>query len=439
MASKDIALSIKEVDRVGIVLAVVERRMKQSEAAERLGLSARQVRRLAARYERDGPGGLASRRPGRSPGNTIAEGTRAVIMARVRARYADFPPTLAREKLVEQDGYRLSKETLRKWMMAEGLWRAKARHEPRVHQTRERRARVGELVPIDGSPHDWFEGRAAKCSLIGFVDDATSRLLAARFWEAETTEAYMRTLREYLDRHGRPVALYSDRHSIFRVNRPDYEGDLTQFSRALETLQIQPIHAHSPQAKGRIERAFSTLQERLTRELRLRGIDGMEAANAWLPEYQADYNQRFGKAPREAGDAHRETGLKASELDWILCPHHVRKLTKNLTFKFRNGEYGIQGEGRGYRLRGAQVTVCESYDGQLRVLREGRELEARLLAAEPPAVPLDDDKSVNRTVEEALRKQRGGRPIKPAQDHPWNAMACAAARMAEVRQSQAGR
>ena len=174
-------------------------------------------------------------------------------MELVRKRYADFPPTLAHEKLTERHGYRLSVETLRGWLIEAGLWKL------RVHPPRERRSCVGELVQIDGSRHDWFEGRAERCSLLAFVDDATSRLLALRFWEAETTQAYMQTLREYLQQHGRPVALYSDKHSIFRVNRPDQEGEWTQFTRALKTLNIEPIHAHTPQAKGRVERAFQTL------------------------------------------------------------------------------------------------------------------------------------------------------------------------------------
>ena len=151
----------------------------------------------------------------------------------VRERYEDFAPTLAWEKLTEVHGYGVSVETLRKWMVAEGLWRSKKRPGARIHQSRPRRPALGELVQIDGSPHAWFEDRGRRCTLIVFIDDATSRLMALRFAEAETTEAYMRTLRGYLDQHGRPVALYSDKHSIFRVNQKDREGDLTQFTRVL--------------------------------------------------------------------------------------------------------------------------------------------------------------------------------------------------------------
>ena len=366
-----IAMSAQELDRVGVVMAVVEKRMRQREAAERLGVTQRQVKRLAARYRVAGVAGLASRRRGQRPNNAIAEAKRGAILELVQQRYADFPPTLAHEKLTEGHGYRLSVETLRGWLIEAGLWQPQARRRARLHPPRERRPCVGELVQIDGSPHDWFEGRAARCCLLAFVDDATSRLLALRFWEAETTQAYMQTLREYLQQHGRPVALYSDKHSIFRVNRPDREGEWTQFTRALKELDIEPIHAHTPQAKGRVERAFQTLQTRLPRELRLRGLDGIGAANAFLPHYRADYNARFGQAPRSEQDAHREVGRQAIELDRILCPQQVRRLSKNLTFKFQGSTYGIQGQGKGYRLRHAAVTLCAGYDGKLTVLYQG--------------------------------------------------------------------
>ena len=254
---------------------------------------------------------------------------------------------------MERHGLAVSRETLRKWMSEEGLWRPKGRRKARIHQSRPRRARVGELVQVDGSPHDWFEGRGPACTLIVFVDDATSRLLALRFFASETTEAYMETLRGHLAEHGRPVALYSDRYSVFRVNRKDGEDAPTQFTRALLTLDIEPIHASTPQAKGRVERANLTLQDRLAKEMRLRGIGGMEAANAYLPEFMADYNRRFAVAPREAEDAHRPVPHSAGELALILCEHHVRKLTKNLTFQFERREHQLTGEGKGYRLRGA--------------------------------------------------------------------------------------
>ena len=435
MASESITLTKKEADRLGILQAVAEGSMSRREAAARLGLGERQVRRLAERLAREGPRGLVSRSRGRRSGNAIPAATREAIMDRVRERYADFPPTLAREKLAERDGLRVSKETLRKWMAEDGLWRAKGRKKPAVHRTRQRRARVGELVQIDGSPHDWFEGRDGKCSLIAFVDDATSLLLAARFRPTETTEAYMRTLRAYIDMWGCPAALYSDRHSIFRINVPGKEGERTQFSRALDELGIEAVHAYSPQAKGRVERVFRTLQERLTRELRLEGVSGIEAANGFLEGYVVGHNARFAQEPREEGNGHREHGFESVELDRILCLRHERKLTRNLTFKFANREYGIQGEGKGYRLQGKEVTLREGWDGELTVLLGERELQARVLGEGRKAVPLEDSKTVNSAADRAAEKQRKGPKYKPAANHPWKVMARQAKELAEARRA----
>ena len=246
---------------------------------------------------------------------------------------------MAREKLVEVHGLRLSTETLRRWMIADGLWRAKERREIRVHQSRPRRECFGDLIQIDGSPHDWFEGRGPGCTLIVYMDDATSRLVACRFAAAETAEAYMEATRAHFVAHGRPVAYYSDRYGVFRVNKKGKEDELTQFSRALKTLDIAALHAHSPQAKGRVERANRTLQDRLVKEMRLRGIGDLAAGNAYLPEFMADFNRRFAVAPRNPEDAHRKVLHDAAELELIFCEHHSRKLTKNLTIRFECREY----------------------------------------------------------------------------------------------------
>ena len=391
-------LSMAEADRAVVIGQVAEKRLMQREAAERLGLSVRQVKRLLARYREGGPAGLVSGHRDKVSNNAMAAAVRRAAMELVRERYADFGPTFACEKLVEVHGHRLSVETLRKWMIAAGLWRAKARREVRVHQRRPRRACVGDLVQIDGSPHEWFEGRGPACTLIVYVDDATTRLLATGFFAGETTEAYMETTRAHLAAHGRPVAYYSDRCGVFRVNKKDREAEPTQFARALKTLDIEAIHAHSPQAKGRVERANRTLQDRLVKEMRLRGIDGMEAGNAYLGEFMADFNRRFAVAPRNPQDAHREVLHDAAELDLIFREHHGRKLTKNLTIRFECREYQVTGRGKGYRLRGAAVTVCKAFDGSVTVLRDGRELAVRLLAEGEEAVAVQDEKTVRRRV-----------------------------------------
>ena len=229
----------------------------------------------------------------------------------------------------------------------------------------------------------------------------------------------METTRAHLADRGRPVAYYSDRYSVFRVNKKDKEDQLTQFSRALRTLDIAAIHARSPQAKGRVERANKTLQDRLVKEMRLRGISDMAAGNAYLPEFMADFNRRFAVAPRNPEDAHRAVLHDARELDLILCEQHTRKLTKNLTIGFERREYQVTGRGKGYRLRGAEVTVCKGFDGSVTVLREGRALPGRLLAEGEEPIPVEDGKTVRGRVDAAKAEQRARPAYKPPPDHPW--------------------
>ena len=419
MAEEQITMSHKEADRLGVIRQVAEKQLRQKEAARQLDLSVRQIRRLVQRYRAEGPAGLVSRRRGKRPNNRINDALRQQILSLVRSRYADFGPTLACEKLAEYHDRKVSVETLRQWMIADGLWKPKARKQARIHQRRPRRPCRGELVQIDGSPHDWFEDRGPRCTLIVFIDDATSELMALRFAPAETTQAYMETLDGYLQQHGRPVALYSDKHSIFRVNHPDHEGELTQFTRALKTLDIEPIHANSPQAKGRVERANQTLQDRLVKELRLRGISDIESANAFLPEFIKGYNQRFAVPPQNPTDAHRPLLHSIEELALILCLHHSRTLSKNLTFQFKNREYQLQGQGKGYRLRGARVTLCEAFDGTVTVLHAGHTLDYRILATGEPPIPLDDEKSLHHSVDQAKARQQAKPKYKPPVDHPW--------------------
>jgi len=412
-------MSRKEVDRAGVIRLVVEKQFQQKEAARQLGLSVRQIKRLVRRYRAEGPAGLVSRHRGKHPNNRISDARRREILDLVRSRYADFGPTLACEKLAECHDHRISVETVRQWMIAEGLWKPRARKQARIHQRRPRRPCLGELVQIDGSPHDWFEGRGPHCTLIVFIDDATSALLALRFAPAETTQAYMETLDVHLRQHGRPVAFYSDKHSIFRVNHPQREGELTQFTRALKTLDIEPIHANTPQAKGRVERANQTLQDRLVKELRLRDIGDIDTANAFLPEFIQAYNRRFAVSPQNPTDAHRPLLHSPEELAQILCLHHTRTLSKNLTFQFKSSEYQLQGQGRGYRLRGARITLCEAFDGTVTVLYAGHRLDYRILVTGEPTAPLDDEKSVHHTVEQAKLRQRNKPNWKPRADHPW--------------------
>ena len=242
----------------------------------------------------------------------------------------------------------------------------------------------------------------------------------------------MKALRGCLDGHGRPVAVCSDKHGVFRVNHREREGELTQFGRALKTLDIEPIHAGSPQAKGRVERANGTLQDRLVKEMRLRGIDGMEAGNAFLPAFMADFNRRFAVEPLCPADAHRPVLHGAAELDLILSLHSTRKVSRSLTIQCRGRERQIQVKGQGYGLRGIRATVCEGFDGRVAILRDGRSFAFRVLAEGEATVAVEDEKSIRHAVDRVKVRQQVRPNWKPAPDHPWKRAArigaeCAAA------------
>lgn len=421
-----ITLSYQEIDRIGIIQMAINKRMTQREAADRLSLSLRQTKRLIQRYRNQGAPGLVSNLRGKRSNHVIADAVREQAIVLVKKHYYDFGPTFAHEKLCEQHAMTFSVETLRKWMIDAGVWQGKKRKKARIYQSRPRRSQRGELVQIDGSPHDWFEGRGPTCTLIVFIDDATSELLGLRFFPAETTQAYMETLAEVLDEYGRPVSLYSDKHSIFRINRIDKEAELTQFSRAAKTLDIALIHASTPQAKGRVERSNQTLQDRLVKEMRLRGIDDIDSANGFLPDFRRDYNARFAVPPSSSESAYRSVLHSKEELNLILSLHQTRTLSKNLTLQYKNKQYQLQGEGQGYRLRQAQVTVCEAFDGAVTLLFKGRLLAHKVLAVGEQAIPLADEKTINYQVDQAMTSQSLNTVKKPAPDHPWrhNLQAC---------------
>ena len=344
MPEETIEMTKRALHRLKVVEAVTERRLTQTEAGSQLGITARQVKRLVAAYRAKGAAGLVSKRLGQPSNRRLKEPLREAIRALLVERYPDFGPTLAQEKLYELHQIEVSIETVRQLQVELGLWKPKRRKAARAFQLRERRGRFGELIQIDGSPHDWFEGRGPRCTLIVFIDDATGRLLQLWFAPSETTAVYLFVLRRHLEAYGRPVALYSDRHGIFRINQvePANGATTTQFGRALEGLEIEAIHARTPQAKGRVERANQTLQDRLVKELRLRGINDMESANAYLPEFMADFNQRFAVAPSSEEDAHRPLLHSPRELDLLLSEQEERTLSKNLTVQYRNIAYQIR-------------------------------------------------------------------------------------------------
>ncbi len=391
--------------------------MHQAEAAFQLGLSIRQIKRLLARYRQAGESGLISRHLGRPSNNRLPAVVREQVVRLIESHYADFGPTLACEKLTERHDLMLSVESTRQLMMATGLWQSRARTPARCHPRRERRARRGELIQIDGSPHDWFEGRAPSCTLLVFIDDATGELMHLRFVAAETTEAYMAALRSYLQLHGRPAALYSDCHSVFRVNCE--EPGLTQFGRALETLEIAAIHASTPQAKGRVERANLTLQDRLVKEMRLQGINDWDAANAFLDGFKTDFNRRFAVPARDPADAHRKVLHSDAELDLVLARHSTRHISKDLEVQYQHRIYQIQCATPGYAMQRSKVTVCETFDGAVTLLYKGRQLVYTVLGKDQQRRQRIDAKQVNQAVDTAISRSA---PYKPKADHPWRTL-----------------
>jgi transposase len=373
------SMSTQEFSRLQVLLDVQSGRMRIEDAAQLLGVGRRQVFRLLKGIRKEGPAGLISKRRGRPSNHRLPSAYRELAMALVRERYADFGPTLAAEKLTELHGFGISHETLRHWMMEDGLWIDGRRRLPSVHQPRNRRECLGELVQIDGSDHAWFEDRRPRCTLIAFIDDATSRLMALRFVGDESTFDYFRVTRTYLEAWGKPIAFYSDKFSVFRVYKRDAEGGngMTQFGRALHELNIDIICANSPQAKGRVERAFGTLQDRLVKELRLAKIDTIEAANDWLPTFMADHNRRFAKPPKNAKDLHRS--LSANEdLTEILTTRHERTLTSNLTLHYDRMMLILEPNATSRPLAGKRVMIVNYPDGRFAVQHRGTNLAYRV-------------------------------------------------------------
>ena len=418
-------MSRKELTRLEIIHAVLERRMRQSQAALRLRLSVRQIKRLCRAYREEQAQGLVSKRRGRASNRRIPEAERERYLALVRQHYPDFGPTLAAEYLCREHGFVYSAETLRGWMIGAGIWRAKTAVRKRPHPPRERRPRIGELIQIDGSPHDWFEGRAPRCCLIAFIDDATSRVMWARFSPVECTRAYLQGLAEYVTRYGVPAACYSDRHSIFTKHDPEDPAP-TQFERAVHALGAEAIQASTPQAKGRIERLFLTLQDRLVKAMRLAGISDIDTANAFLESHLSGHNARFAEPPAFAEDAHLAWPQGAQALERICALHHVRTLSKNLVLQFRGQRYIVLVEQQRPRLalRQQKVIVCEHLDGRIELLHGKETLPYRLFDERRDRPPAADDKLLNARVDEALVR-RAPPPWTPPRSHPWRRSALA--------------
>ncbi|TAU72450.1 ISNCY family transposase [Rhizobium ruizarguesonis] len=370
-----IAMSERDLQRIEILSKVIAGRMTMVSAAHVLDLSTRQVRRLLERINTGGAASIRHKAIGRPSNNQISDGVRDYAVTLVGERYADFGPTLAAEKLAERDGLRVSRETLRSWMVDAGLWLSRKQRRT-FHQPRLRREAYGELVQIDGSEHRWFEDRGDPCSLLVFVDDATGKLMQLRFVRSESAFSYFEALALYLRDHGAPVAFYSDKHSVFRVAKKEAKGGqgMTQFGRALCELNIEILCANSSQAKGRVERMNRTLQDRLVKELRLADICDMEAGNAFLPDFIEHYNARFALAPTRSDNLHRPMNLASDRLKEILCKREQRYVGSQLTFSFERQRIMLEETEVTRGLVGRYVETYAYADGRLDVRWKGHSL-----------------------------------------------------------------
>ena len=382
METERMALSQRERDRLRVLQEVERGHVTQVEAARRIHLCDRQVRRLLLRLREQGDRAVIHGLRGRPSNRKLAVTFEQKVLARIRQRYADFGPTLAAEHLAKE-GLEVSRETVRKWMTQAAFWRPRSQRVKKIHVWRERRGSFGELVMQDSSPFRWLENRGPACQLIALIDDATSRIWA-RFTEHDTTEENLRTLEGWLRRYGRPLAHYTDKNSIFRAAGPATlpeqlrgERARSQFGRALRELGIEWIAAQSPQAKGRIERLFETLQDRLVKEMRLAGIDTLEAANHFLEtRFLPEWEQRFTVAPRNPRNAHRRLDPE-QRLEEVLSVRVARKVTADHTVSWDGNRWGVPREEVCAGLRGAQVEIERRLDGTHWLRFRGRSLPLR--------------------------------------------------------------
>lgn len=409
MAGKDIImLSQRELKRLHLIRKALEGTLKQVEAADILSLSDRQIRRIIKRVRLEGDGGITHKSRGRPSNRRLPKKIKEKAIKLYRERYKGFGPTLASEKLFEIDRIKINDETLRNWLIESGDWK-KVRKGREHRQWRERKHRFGEMIQMDGSHHDWFEGRGSKCVFMGYIDDATGNVFG-RFYEYEGTIPAMESFNRYIKKYGIPMGVYLDKHTTYKSTaKPSIEdelnntGPLSEFERALKELGVEVIHANTPQAKGRVERLFRTLQDRLIKEMRLRGIKTIEEANEFLGQYLSVYNKKFAIKPKEKGNLHREIP-KGIKLDKILCIKTERALRNDFTIAHNSKLYQIKDH-----VRTKKVVVEEKVDGSMEITHKDISLRFEEITERPE--PMKEQKNPYIFI---LRKTN----IPPA-THPW--------------------
>lgn len=413
MAGEDIIMmSQRELGRLHIIHKVLDKKLKEVDAAEILVLSDRQIRRMVKRVRDEGDSGITHRSRGRSSNKAIPKKVKAKVITLYREKYWDFGPTFASEKLYEIDGIKISHETLRLWLISEGKqdWQRKARPH---RQWRQRKEYFGQMVQMDGSHHDWLEGRGPELVFMGYVDDATGKAFG-RFYDYEGTMPAMDSFRRYIKKYGLPQSIYVDKHSTYKSPKKQTieeqlrnEEPMSQFERALNELGVKVIHANSPEAKGRIERKFGVFQDRLIKELRLAGIKSKDEANKFLEGYLPKHNRRFVVPALKEGDLHRKDLPGEKELKKILCIKTKRGFRKDSVIRHNNKFYQIKDlPNRSI----SSVIVEDRLDGSMHIRNNGsyfkyKEIDLAFMA---------------RAVVIKPTKAREARKIyTPAKDHPW--------------------
>jgi hypothetical protein len=406
MAGKDIImLRQKELRRLHVIHKVLQGELSYSTAVELASLSERQIRRIVRRIQQEGDEGIRHKSRGRESNRKTSLKLKERIIGLYRQKYQGFGPTLTAEKLFEMEGIQVSKETVRTFLMESGDWQ-KGRKRRKYRQWRQRKEHRGEMVQMDGSHHDWFEGRGPWCVLMAYIDDATGRVYG-RFYEYEGTIPAMDSFRRYIRKHGLPMQLYLDKHTTYKSTaKPTIEEEIqgiapmSQFERAMKELSVGVIHAHSPQAKGRIERLFGTLQDRLVKEMRLRGVSTIEEANRFLQEFLPVYNRKFSVNAVSKEDLHRPVHL-GTNLDKILC------IKTNRTVR---NDHTIAHEGKLYQIEestlGKKVTVEKRIDGKMLIVCQGKVLLYQQITERPEV-----------TKQPVLRKKKTSYAL--SLDHPW--------------------
>ena len=407
MAGEDmIMIRQGELKRLHVIQKVLERVIKEVEAAEILSLSSRQVRRIVKRIRNEGDRGVIHKSRGRPSNRRIPHKIKDRVMRLYRAQYKGFGPTLASEKLLERDRIEISDETLRRWLIEVGDWK-KSRKRGRHRQWRERKHHAGEMVQMDGSHHAWFEDRGGPCVLMSYIDDANGEA-SARFYGYEGTIPAMDSFKRYIKKKGLPMKVYLDKHSTYKSTaKPTIEDELngveplSEFERALRELGVEVSHAHSAQAKGRIERLFRTLQDRLVKEMRLKGIGSIEEGNQFLEEYLPLYNERFSVDPKEKDDFHRPLP-RGVDLDAILCIKTERALRNDFTVAHNRKLYQVEDT-----IKASKVMVQDRIDGSMVMTHQGRVLRFKEITERP----------LREKKQSVVVRRR--KTYTPPADHPW--------------------